>query len=76
VRENGATLIVDSLFDQGDQERLDAVSRTAPHPGDFETVRQLLGHTSIDTTRRFYADFDRFFAHHQYLKVLEGEALA
>jgi integrase len=46
------------------------------HPGDFETVRQLLGHTSIDTTRRFYADFDRFFAHHQYLKVLEGEALA
>jgi integrase len=43
------------------------------HPGDFETVRQLLGHTSIDTTRRFYADFDRFFAQHQYLKVLEGE---
>jgi len=31
-------------------------------PGDFETVRQLLGHTSIDTIRRFYADFDRFFA--------------
>jgi integrase len=44
------------------------------HPGDFETVRQLLGHTSIDTTRRFYADFDRSFAQHQYLKVLEGES--
>jgi integrase len=43
------------------------------HPGDFETVRQLLGHTSIDTTRRFYADFDRIFAQTQYLAVLEGE---
>jgi hypothetical protein len=29
VRENGAALIVDSLFDQGDQARLDAVSMAA-----------------------------------------------
>jgi integrase len=28
------------------------------HPGDYETVRQLLGHTSITTTMVFYAAMD------------------
>jgi integrase len=28
------------------------------HPGDYETVRQLLGHTDISTTMKFYASMD------------------
>jgi hypothetical protein len=29
------------------------------HPEDLETVRRLLGHKAIDTTSRYYADFNR-----------------
>ena len=36
------------------------------HPTDFETVRRLLGHTSIDTTRMFYADFKSMAASRAY----------
>ncbi len=36
------------------------------HPGEFETVRRVLGHKSIETTVTFYADFDRLFAMRRY----------
>ena len=38
-------------------------------PGNFETVRQLLGQTSLKTTTRFYAGIDsrRAARHHQNL---------
>ena len=38
-------------------------------PGNFETVRQLLGHKDLRTTTRFYAGIDsrRAARHHQHL---------
>ncbi|MBX9738947.1 MAG: tyrosine-type recombinase/integrase, partial [Beijerinckiaceae bacterium] len=42
------------------------------HPGQWETVRQLLGHKSIATTMRFYAEFDRTVAAKLYQKVVTG----
>lgn len=42
------------------------------NPGQWETVRQLLGHNSIVTTMRFYAEFDRTIAAKLYQKVVTG----
>jgi len=42
------------------------------HPGAFEFVRQLLGHKSIDTTMRFYAEFNRSAAARRYDDVVLG----
>ena len=36
------------------------------HPGDYETVRKLLGHRSVDTTMNFYAEFDGLAARRRY----------
>ena len=36
------------------------------HPGDYETVRRLLGHRSIETTIAFYADFESYSAVRHY----------
>ena len=36
------------------------------HPADYETVRRLLGHTSIETTTMFYADFERQLSMRRY----------
>ncbi|MHC4984146.1 MAG: tyrosine-type recombinase/integrase [Planctomycetota bacterium] len=36
------------------------------HPEDYETVRRLLGHTSINTTITFYAGFERHSAVRRY----------
>lgn len=36
------------------------------HPEDYETVRRLLGHTSINTTITFYAGFERHSAIRRY----------
>ncbi len=36
------------------------------HPGDYETVRRLLGHRSVDTTMNFYAEFDGLAARRLY----------
>jgi integrase len=42
------------------------------HPGDYETVRRLLGHTSIETTIRFYAGFETKAATKHYQDVVIG----
>lgn len=42
------------------------------HPGDFETPRQLLGHKSIDTTRKFYVHLDQRRSYRRYHEVLEA----
>lgn len=42
------------------------------NPGQFETVRQLLGHKSIVTTMRFYAEFDSTVAAKLYRDVVTG----
>ena len=36
------------------------------NPGDYETVRRLLGHKSVETTIMFYAEFERYPALRQY----------
>ena len=42
------------------------------HPGDYETVRRLLGHKSLETTLMFYADFERLAASRRFAEnVLE-----
>ncbi len=40
------------------------------HPGDYETVRRLLGHKRIETTTSFYTSGDSKFAQAQYHDVL------
>ena len=42
------------------------------HPGDYETIRRLLGHKSLETTLMFYADFERLTASRRFAEnVLE-----
>jgi hypothetical protein len=36
------------------------------NPGDYETVRRLLGHKSVETTMTFYAEFDALAARRLY----------
>ena len=40
------------------------------HPGDYETVRQLLGHTSVATTMMFYAVFEAITARKRYAELI------
>jgi integrase len=40
------------------------------HPGAYETVRRLLGHTSVDTTIAFYAEFEGLAARRLYVDHL------
>jgi integrase len=42
-------------------------------PGEFELVRQLLGHRSITTTRRFYIALESFSATEAFGKLIEDE---
>lgn len=42
------------------------------NPGDYETVRRLLGHKSIETTIRFYAGFETKAATKHYQGVVIG----
>ena len=47
------------------------------HPGEYETVRQLLGHGSLQTTVNFYASFETEVAGRRYngvLRELRGDA--
>jgi integrase len=39
-------------------------------PGDYETVRRLLGHKSLETTMRFYRELDTVLAVHRYGELL------
>jgi integrase len=41
------------------------------HPTDYETVRRLLGHRSLDTTIRFYMEFEQFLASTRYNAVID-----
>jgi integrase len=41
------------------------------HPGDYETVRQLLGHKTIQTTLRFYYELDKIFAAKRYSDLVD-----
>lgn len=40
------------------------------HPGDYETVRQLLGHKNITTTIRLYTGAETKSAHHLYDQII------
>ena len=42
------------------------------HPNEFETVRKLLGHKSIDTTMRYYRELDAALAGKRYAALLDG----
>ncbi|SRR6266568_1892400 len=43
------------------------------HPGDYETVRQLLGHKSINTTIAFYTGIEVFAAHERYDELIAAQ---
>ena len=40
------------------------------HPGDYETVRRLLGHKSVATTMRFYQELDTMMATRRYAEII------
>ena len=42
------------------------------HPGDYESVRRLLGHKKLDTTMTFYSVFDNKFAHGRYHDIIRN----
>jgi integrase len=39
-------------------------------PGEYELVRQLLGHKSVETTKRFYLDLETTMASEIYTDIL------
>jgi len=41
-------------------------------PGDYETVRQLLGHRSIETTMRFYCGMEQVTAFLRYDAIISS----
>lgn len=55
---------------------LAALTYLRAHPGDYETVRQLLGHSSIQTTIEFYASFDTSTACERFHSVVFGRSNA
>lgn len=42
------------------------------HPGQYESVRQLLGHKNIQTTINFYAGYETDEALHRFNRVIDG----
>jgi integrase len=42
------------------------------HPNEFETIRKLLGHKSIETTMRYYRELDAALAGKRYAALLDG----
>ena len=42
------------------------------HPDGFETVRRLLGHKSLETTMRYYREFETVLASKRYAALLDG----
>jgi integrase len=42
------------------------------NPGQYESVRQLLGHKNIQTTINFYAGFETDEAMHRFNRVIDG----
>jgi hypothetical protein len=43
-------------------------------PGDYETVRRLLGHRNIQTTIRFYCELTTIHASKEFSKLVRREA--
>jgi integrase-like protein len=43
------------------------------HPGDYETVRRVLGHRSITTTIKFYCDLETIAATEQFGKLIRQQ---
>jgi integrase len=41
------------------------------HPGDFETVRRLLGHKSLQITKKFYCELDSVLASKRYVEIVD-----
>lgn len=41
------------------------------HPGEYETVRRILGHTKVDTTVSFYAPLSTATSHERYADLLD-----
>ena len=39
-------------------------------PGKYELVRQLLGHKSVETTKRFYLDLETTMASEMYTQIV------
>ena len=42
-------------------------------PGEYELVRQLLGHKSIETTKRFYLDLETTVSSEMYTQIVYRE---
>ena len=42
------------------------------HPGDYETVRQMLGHSNIQTTIKFYCGLETIAGHRGVRKAHPG----
>ena len=42
------------------------------HPGDYETVRRLLGHRSVATTTSFYYELSSMMANQRYGELVMG----
>ena len=42
-------------------------------PGEYELVRQLLGHKSIETTKRFYLDLETTVSSEIYTQIVYRE---
>ena len=40
------------------------------HPGDYETVRRLLGHKNVATTIRFYQEMEKLTASRRYNEIV------
>jgi hypothetical protein len=43
------------------------------HPGDYETVRRLLGHKNIQTTIKFYCGLETIAATEQFGKLIQKQ---
>jgi integrase len=64
----------DRTSDNGSQFRHAAAAIYLKHrPGDYETVRRLLGHRDIQTTIRFYCGLETMQATEQFGKLIRQQ---
>jgi hypothetical protein len=43
------------------------------HPGDYETVRRILGHRSIQTTNKFYCGLETIHANKKFGDIVRRQ---
>ena len=43
------------------------------HPGDYETVRRILGHSSITTTTKFYCALETMWANERFGDIVRKQ---